>query len=75
MTMTWLLESSICSTTCQHRRLAAPVVVSAASRFVTPVLGTIPGWPEHNRHGHAGIVEALAAGDAAIASRDHRARR
>jgi DNA-binding GntR family transcriptional regulator len=38
----------------------------AASRFVLRRFwGTIPGWPEHNRYGHAGIVEALAAGDAA----------
>lgn len=39
--------------------------VEAASRFVLRRFwGTIPGWPEHNRYGHASIVEALAAGDA-----------
>jgi len=39
--------------------------VEAASRFVPRRFwGTIPGWLEHNRSGHATIIEALARGDA-----------
>jgi DNA-binding GntR family transcriptional regulator len=38
--------------------------VHAASRFVPRrYWGTIPGWVEHNRHGHEAVIGALGAHD------------
>jgi DNA-binding GntR family transcriptional regulator len=43
--------------------------VKASSRFVPRRFwGMIPGWTEHNRNGHAAIVDALAAHDADAAA-------
>ncbi len=39
--------------------------VKAASRFVPRRFwATIPGWIEHNRRGHAPVIDAIEAGDA-----------